>query len=265
MRAERAGHFVLGALALAWVGAALCGYDVVADVHPADASLGPAADRWLGTDHMGRDVAWRLLVGTASFVPPGILAAAVAGLAGGTAGAAAGWFGGAVEAAVRYALSVVASVPRLVLVLLACSILSSSPWVLGAAAGVAYAPALGEAVYTRIEGLRRAEFVLAARAHGLADTRILFHHLLWVNCRGLVARHLLQAFGFFLVLESTLSYLGGFGVQEPTPSWGNMLAFEFGVVEGNPLAWAAPALAIWGVILASTWAGGELRGGDDGR
>jgi ABC-type dipeptide/oligopeptide/nickel transport system permease component len=84
---------------------------------------------------------------------------------------------------------VVASVPRFVLVLLACMIYGSDPLVLATAAGASYAPGLGQAVYARLEALRGAEFVLAARAHGLSDARILGRHLLWVNCRRLVGRH----------------------------------------------------------------------------
>lgn len=226
-------------------------YDVVADVHPEIGEAPASVAHWLGTDHMGRDVFRRLVRASEAFVPAGLLAALVAGVAGGAVGTVSGWFGGAAEVLVRYVTGVVASLPRLVLVLLAGAIFGPRPTVLAVATGLAYAPALAEAVHARLESLRRAEFVLAARAHGLAEGRILAHHLLWVNCRGLVARHLLQAFGFFLLVETTLSYLGGFGVPEPTPSWGNMLAFEFGVPDGNVLAWAAPAAAIWLAVLGT--------------
>ena len=83
-------------------------------------------------------------------------------------------------------------------------------------------------------------------------------HLLWLSCRRIIGRHLLYLFGYFLLVESTLSYIGGFGIEEPMPSWGNMLAFEFGVPEGNPLAWFAPAVAIWGVILSAVLASDAL-------
>jgi peptide/nickel transport system permease protein len=243
---------------LAWGLAALASYDVVADVDPTRAGLGPGAAHWLGTDHLGRDVAWRLLLGSRAFVAPATGAALVAGTLGVAAGALAGYLGGAVAVVVRYALTVTAAVPRFVLVLLCGAVLGSDPRVLAAASGVACMPAVGDAVQARLESLRDAEFVLAARAHGLGEARILLYHLLWVNCRGLVARQLLQAFGFFLVVETTLSYLGGFGVQEPTPSWGNMLAFEFGIPDGNLFAWLAPAVAIWAAILGTALLGQDL-------
>lgn len=259
MNARSVGLALLTVLAVAWLLALGAPYDVVADVDPSRASLGPSSADWLGTDHLGRDVAWRLLLGSRAFVAPGLLTALLAGGLGGLAGALAGWFGGPVSSVVRYGFTVGGSVPRLVLVLLAGAIFGPDTLVLAMATGLACAPAVGEAVTARLEELRRAEFVLALRAHGIPDARILLYHLLWVNTRGLIARHVLQAFGFFLVVETTLSYLGGFGVQEPTPSWGNMLAFEFGVPDGNLYAWLAPAVAIWLGIGAAALLGQDVE------
>jgi peptide/nickel transport system permease protein len=267
MSARAVGMALLGAVIVAWGLALVAPYDVVADVDPTRASLAPSLAHWLGTDHLGRDVAWRLLLGSRAFVAPVLLTAAVAGIVGGAAGALAGWFGGPIAALVRYGFTVGASVPRFVFVLLAGAIFGAAPTVLAVATGLACAPAVGEGVRSRLDELRRAEFVLALRAHGVPEARILLHHLLWVNARGLVLRHLFQAFGFFLVVETTLSYLGGFGVQEPTPSWGNMLAFEFGIPDGNAFAWMAPALAIWAAVLGTALLGqdlGRAEGADGG-
>jgi peptide/nickel transport system permease protein len=236
---------------LAWVISVASDYDVVADVDPARAGLGPSATALLGTDHMGRDVFWRTVTASEAFVGPALVACAVALAIGVPLGALGGYAGGTTARVVRYVFDVVASVPRFVLVLLACMIYGSDPLVLATAAGASYAPGLGQAVYGRLEALRGADFVLAARAHGLSDARILGRHLLWVNCRRLVGRHLLYLFGFFLILETTLSYIGGFGIEEPKPSWGNMLAFEFGQHGMNALATLVPAAAIWLTVLGT--------------
>jgi ABC-type dipeptide/oligopeptide/nickel transport system permease subunit len=177
--------------------------------------------------------------------------AAVASTHGSLPRAAAGYWGGPAAGLIRYLFAVVQSVPRLVLVLLACAALGNEPWVLATAAGLAFAPGLGEAVFGRIDGLRRQDFVLAARAHGHDTWRILGRHLLWTNCRGLIGQQVCYLFGFVTLVETTLSYIGGFGIEEPRPSWGNMLAFEFGISAGNPLAWLVPVVAIWGTLLAS--------------
>lgn len=250
-RVARLGAVLLALVLLAWIFSLVAGFDVVADVNPARANEGPSAAAWLGTDHMGRDVAWRLVTASEAFVGPGLLAGMVAMLLGLPTGALSGYLGGPTAAAVRYAYAVVAALPRFVLVLLACAIYGSEAVVLAVAAGVAFAPGLGEAVHARIEELRSREFVLATRAHGVGALWTLGFHLLWIGCRALVARQVLHVFAFVLVLETTLSYIGAFGIEEPQPSWGNMLAFEFGVHDGNPWAWAAPALAIWATVAAT--------------
>jgi ABC-type dipeptide/oligopeptide/nickel transport system permease subunit len=82
-----------------------------------------------------------------------------------------------------------------------------------------------------------------------------------VNCRRLVGRHLLYLFGYFLVLESTLSYVGGFGVREPMPSWGNMLVFAWGRRADNPWTVLAPGLAVLATVGAVAWVAEALGEG----
>ena len=137
-------------------------------------------------------------------------------------------------------------------------------WILAVAAGIAYAPTLCEAVYGHIEGLRHADYVLANRAYGLTERRILWGHLVWAASRRLVLRHLLALFAYFLVLETTLSYLGDFGVLQPEPSWGNMLAFDWGHADAHGVTALAPALAIWVVVAAVGQVQDALPEGRDG-
>ncbi|HJN73150.1 MAG TPA: hypothetical protein QGF58_04355 [Myxococcota bacterium] len=264
------GAAVLVAVTLLWGVSLVSGYDVTTDVDVHRASVGPTAEFWLGTDHLGRDVAWRLLKATEAFMGPALLALVIAMGFGVVGGALAGWLGGAPRWLIRYGFTVIEALPRFVLVLLACAIYGSEVWIIGVAAGVAYAPTLGEAVFTRIESFRRAEFVLAAEAHGVHPMWVLAYHLIWVNCGRLVARHGLQLFAYFLLLETTLSYIGGldgagsFGVPQPDPSWGNMIAFEWREPGANPWASWAPGLAIWGVMMSAVLVAEGLVGAGDG-
>ncbi len=240
--AERAA----GALLLAVIAVGLAGpwlpYDPASGALASRASLPPGAEHWLGTDHLGRDVAWRVALSAGAFAWPGLLAAMVAVVLGVPAGAVSGYRGGPVEAICRYGFTVVASVPRFVLVLLTAAIYGGSPTVLAIAAGVTYAPMLGEAVYSRIASARRAEFVLGLRAHGVPEGRILLVHLIGATCGRLIARHVVLVFAYVVVLETTLAYIGSYGVQEPTPS------FSWG--RDNALAWAAPVAALLCVLAA---------------
>ena len=216
------------------------------------ASDAPSLSAPLGRDHLGRDVLARLVVGAWAFVTPGALANVVALGLGVPIGATAGWFGGLVAAGQRALTTSVESVPTLGLVCLGAAIFGPTPEVLGALAGLAWAPRVAEAVRARLESLRQAELVLALEAHGVPPWRVLTHHLLWVGCRGLLTRQALTLFAAVLTLETTLSYLGDLGVAEPTPSWGNMLSFEWGI-DGNPWAAAAPALTLWITCVALAW------------
>jgi len=261
MSGARLGAGVLGLLGLAWAASALSTYDVVADVHPALASRGPSLSHLLGTDHLGRDVLCRLWLGVRAFVGPGLIAGAVAGGLSALLGGLGALRPGALRAAVRALLTVVASVPRFALVLLIASIFGDEPAILAAAAGLAYLPALVEDIFARVAELEGADFVEAARAHGVPAFRVVAVHLLWVGCRHLILRHLLQLFAFVVVLEASLSFIGGFGVEEPTPSWGNMIAFELSAREGNLWAWLAPALCIQLAVVGTLLAAEGVRDG----
>ena len=244
---------------LAGVIAPFSTYDPITDVDPSRAHLSPGPGNWLGTDHLGRDVFQRLMLACQFFVMPGLLACVVCSIVAIPAGAVAGYRGGWIEAVLRWMFTVVASVPKFVLILLVLSIYGDRLSLLAVATGVAYAPTLAEAVFARIESLRSADYVLANRAYGVPGWRILWVHLVWAACRRLIGRHLLTLFGFFLVLETTLSYIGGFGVQEPMPSWGNMLVFEWGRDVWYAPQVIAPVLALWVTTAATAWVS-ESRG-----
>ena len=243
---------VVGAVVLARLASAFGGYDIVADVDPTNAGLPPSGAHWLGTDALGRDIMWRLITATEAFVVPGIAAALLAVGVGGTAGTVAGWFGGPTERGLAAAAGLPATAPRFVLVLLLATIFAPTPAVLAVACGVAFVPMVTTEVRTRVGSLRRRSFVDASLLHGLSVRQVLGRHILWTGCRHILARMALQAAGFFVVVETSLAYLGDLGVQEPVPSWGNMVAS--GLVDSR-LHWVArvaPAVSLWLVLAAIT-------------
>lgn len=252
LRSPRAGFgvAVLTLLTLVRLVAALSPYDPVADVN-LDAVF--ASQSWahpLGTDQVGRDLLKRIIHGTEAFYVPGLLACALAAFGGTVGGGLAGYYGGPFATLFRYFTALVTSFPRFILILLVCSIFESSIYLIALLTGLVYLPQVAETVYRKVIYFRSTEFIEAARAHGLSNARILFYHILYLNCLPPVVKHMLYLFGYVILIETSLSYLGGFGVQEPAPSWGNMLAQarEY-LFQGQILFLTVPAIAISVTIL----------------
>jgi peptide/nickel transport system permease protein len=229
------------------------------DVDPFSAHQGPSLEHFLGTDHLGRDIFIRLAAGTTNVVFPGLLACMIASLVALPLAVYSGAMKSQLAGLLSLPLDIISAIPRFVFILLLCSIFSEDLLTLAIGCGFACAPSLGEAVRARIIQLRLKGHQLAYESHGISNTKILWFHFLWVGCRRLIGRELLGIFGLFTIIETSLSYLGHFGVQQPNPSWGNMLAFDWGDGRGSLLALWAPALAIWVVLFCLDFLRTELE------
>ncbi|MDH5730208.1 MAG: ABC transporter permease subunit, partial [Gammaproteobacteria bacterium] len=102
-------------------------------------------------------------------------------------------------------------------------------------------------------------FIESSIAMGLPTHLIIFKHILWYNCRSILIIQATLGMGEAILMETSLSYLG-FGVQEPTPSWGNMVqAGSNYLMQGNFWPSTAPALAIMFTILGFYLLGDALN------
>ena len=175
----------------------------------------------LGTDANGRDVLVRSAYG-------GRISLLVAGLAsllllvfGGTVGAVSGYFGGWIDSVLMRMVDVLLCIPGLPLLILVFTIYKPGPYLL--AFFIALFGWAGGARLIRGEvlSLRSRDYVEAARVLGGTNTRIIFQHIL-PNVVPLIIVSLSLSLPGLILTEAALSFLG-FGVQIPTPSWGNML------------------------------------------
>ena len=196
----------------------------------------PSVAHWLGTDHLGRDLLRRLGGALATLALPGVLAASVAVLGGTALGVGGSWMGEPTGNVCRAVSAAVLALPPLVTTLLVLMAAGAHAWSLGLAVGGVAAAQVGLRVAERVAALREAEFVLAARAHGIPDVRVLFHHVLRLSCGDVLLRGAVEAVTAVAALDVTLAYLGDLGVAEPTPSLGNVVVGALESGSANPFA-----------------------------
>ena len=245
-------------------------------VSMADRLQGPSFAHPLGTDWLGRDLLRRLIAGTRAFFVPGLLAMIVCGVLGVGLGAFAGYAPPqdalrapatrrrtalyAAQALVRVVLALPGALPRMVSLVLLCAGLGFDAYLLALGAAVVYAGELGEDVRERVRQCCQEEYVEAAAAAGVPDWRILGRHILWPHVRPLVLRHLFQLWAFVILVETSLSFMpGAFGVQEPAPSWGNMLeGTRDAALTGNIWAAGVVTATIVSTIVLFAWIGDRV-------
>jgi len=203
----------------------------------------------LGTDFLGRDLATRLILGIQAYFLPGLAAIAIALVLGSGLGVAAGYRGGRADAAVTYLAGLIDALPRLVLMLLVIAAFKPQIYTIMIVFGITTAPAIATMVRGKVLMLKSRNFIESAVALGLSPRTIILKHILWYNCRALLLIQATIGMAEAVLLETSLSYLG-FGVQEPTPSWGNMIqAGANYLLQGNFWSSTAPALAILATVL----------------
>jgi peptide/nickel transport system permease protein len=224
-----------------------------------------SAGHLLGTDFLGRDLLSRLIVGIQAYFLPGLLAIGISLLLGTTLGALAGYRSGEVETLVTYFNNLVDSFPRLVLILLVIAAFKPGIYYIMVVVGVTGVPAVASLIAGKIGFLRQRNFIEAAHVLGLPSRVILLKHILWHHCTPLLVIQATIGMGEAILIETSLSYLG-FGVQEPTPSWGNMVqAGANYFFQGKFWPSTAPALAILFTILGFHLLGDGLNGILEGR
>lgn len=177
---------------------------------------------WLGTDALGRDVLSRLIFGARVSLIVGLAAVVVSGTVGLLVGLLSGYFGGFVDDVFMRICDIQLSFPTILLALTIMAVLGSGLdkliLVLGLTGWVQY----GRIVRSQVLSIRNEEFVLAARATGERQWRILFQHIL-PNIWSPVIVIASFTVASNIVAEASLSFLG-VGVPPSVPSWGTMLA-----------------------------------------
>jgi peptide/nickel transport system permease protein len=218
---------------------------------------GPSAEHLLGTDQLGRDELTRLLYGGRVSLLVGLGVALVSGVVGTLVGVAAGFYGGRLDNAVMRLTDLFLSIPLLVLLIIASRATGGSVRDIVLVLSLALWMFLARIVRGLFLSLREKEFVEAARSIGASNRRIIFRHML-PNALGVIIVSITLTVAIAILTESLLSFLG-FGIQPPTPTWGNML--EDGRPQMTYAAWLVwfPGLAILITVMCVNFLGDGLR------
>ncbi|MBQ1412067.1 MAG: ABC transporter permease subunit, partial [Clostridia bacterium] len=181
----------------------------------------------LGTDGLGRDVYARLVNGGKMTMTIGALSVVIEMIIGIILGGIAGYFGGVVDMVIMRIAEVVSSMPFIPFAMILSAVMGTKVtveqrmYIIMVILGILSWPGLCRLVRAQMFAQREMEYVVAAKALGVKEGKIIFSHII-PNVMSVCLVSITLAFGTSMLTESTLSYLG-FGVPLPTPTWGNML------------------------------------------
>lgn len=218
-----------------------------------------------GSDDYGRDIGTRLLHGGRITMFVGAIAVFISTIIGVTVGLISGFYGGMLDNILMRVAEIVNSFPFLPLAITLSTILtgrltqSQRLAMIMVILGVLSWPGLARLVRGQILAEREKDFVLAARALGLKNGKIILKHIL-PSVVNIIIVSMTLSYAGTLLTESGLSFLG-FGVELPQPSWGNMLigSQDSRVIEIYWWRWVFPALSVLMAALSVNLVGDGLR------
>jgi peptide/nickel transport system permease protein len=256
---------VLLLMAILVIAAPLSRYSAT-EQNPKNEYAKPSAEHWFGTDELGRDIFTRILYGGQVSLAVGIFSTLFSLSVGIIVGALSGYYGGWIDNVLMRITDTFLIMPVVFVLILFSALLRELPgsaqyrnsvWIVIIAIS-AFAwmwPArIARGLFLV---LREKEFVSASRALGASDSRLIFLRILPNSLGPLLVSATLQM-AYAIITESGLSYLG-FGVQPPTPSWGNILESAQTHVYRAPWLAVFPGLMIFITVMAINFIGDGLR------
>ncbi len=218
-----------------------------------------------GTDEFGRDIFTRIIHGGRVSLTVGAIAVFISCTIALIVGLSSGYFGGIIDSILMRITDVFSAIPFFPIAItisyaVGFSLDSSMKlFLIMVVLGLLGWMSLARLIRAQLLLEREKDFVLAARALGLKNHTIMWRHI-FPNVLNIVIVNITLGYASSLLSEAALSFLG-FGVAEPTPSWGNMLnsAQEVAVIEFYWWRWIIPALFVIITAVCINFIGDALR------
>lgn len=217
----------------------------------------PSSSYPMGTDELGRDIFSRIIYGARVSLKVSIFSVGIALIIGVVLGAIAGYFGGVVDYIISGLTDIVWSFPVTLLAIAFVATLGPSLNNLILALALTGWTGFTRLVRGEFLALREKDFILAAKALGIPDRKIVFRHMLPNSLAPIIVLFTMEL-PKAIIVESSLSFLG-LGAQPPTPSWGSIMSTGRSYIMEAPWIFLFPGLVIAILVLAVNLFGDALR------
>lgn len=217
----------------------------------------PSAEFWFGTDDLGRDVFSRILHGTRISLTVGLSAVLISAVVGSFLGIIAGYYGRFVDTIISRIFDIMLAFPSILLAIAVVSILGPSLQNALIAIAIINIPSFGRLIRSRVLTIKEEEYIHAAKAIGMKNSRILWKHILPNSMTPVIVQGTL-AIATAIIEAAALGFLG-LGAEAPQPEWGKMLADARMFLLNAPWAMIFPGLAIMLTVIGFNLMGDGLR------
>lgn len=218
---------------------------------------GPSSTYLLGTDHLGRDLLSRVIMGGRTSLYLGFTAVGLALLGGVPIGLFAGYKKGLVDEVLMRLMDIIMTIPGLLLGILVLVTLGQAIENVIIVVGIIYIPRIARVVRSAVLSVSEEPYVKAAVARGESTTYILGREILPNVTAPIVVEGSIRI-GYAMLLGTALSFLG-LGSGPPFPDWGFMIATARSHMHTSPWFFIWPALALVLTIISTNLIGEGLR------